>query len=150
MQGPNTNARTTPHEVAHQWFYALVGSDQGRDPWLDEGLATWAEAQVNGTYNTFRNMVVPAAGKGHLGESMVFWDQRRTSYYRSVYVQGLQALAALGLSTAAVDCALARYVAANAYRVATPFTLATALKTVAPNAEAVLERFGAQRVRPSS
>ena len=150
MQGPNTNARTTPHEVAHQWFYGLVGNDQGRDPWLDEGLATWAEAQINGTYGEFRDKSVPANGKGHLGEPMEFWDKRRGSYYRSVYVQGLQALASLGVSTAAVDCALARYVATNAYRVATPATLAAALRTVAPNAEDVLERFGAQRVRPTT
>ncbi len=27
------------HEVAHQWWYALVGSDSFRYPWLDEGLA---------------------------------------------------------------------------------------------------------------
>ena len=26
------------HEVAHQWFYALVGSDQINAPWLDEAL----------------------------------------------------------------------------------------------------------------
>ncbi len=27
------------HEVAHQWWYALVNSDPFRYPWLDEGLA---------------------------------------------------------------------------------------------------------------
>ena len=27
------------HEIAHQWWYALVGSDPYRYPWLDEGLA---------------------------------------------------------------------------------------------------------------
>ena len=42
MQGQNTLG-VTSHEVGHQWFYGLVGNDQGRDPWLDEGLATWAE-----------------------------------------------------------------------------------------------------------
>ncbi len=29
------------HEVAHQWWYNQVGSDQTRTPWLDEGLAEW-------------------------------------------------------------------------------------------------------------
>jgi len=29
------------HEVAHQWFYALVGNDQVDDPWLDEALAQY-------------------------------------------------------------------------------------------------------------
>jgi hypothetical protein len=146
MQGPNTNARTTPHEVAHQWFYSLVGNNQGRDPWLDEGLATWAEAQINGTYGAFRSRTIPADGRGHLGEPMTFWDHHSGSYYRSVYVQGLQALAALNVGTAAVDCALARYVAANAFRVATPAALTAALATVAPDAASVLARYGGQRL----
>ncbi|MBI4302107.1 MAG: M1 family metallopeptidase [Chloroflexi bacterium] len=29
------------HEIAHQWFYSLVGNDQVYEPWLDEALATW-------------------------------------------------------------------------------------------------------------
>jgi hypothetical protein len=35
----------TPHEAAHQWFYALVGNNQARDPWLDEALAQWSLAR---------------------------------------------------------------------------------------------------------
>ncbi len=27
------------HETAHQWFYGVVGNDQIRSPWMDEGLA---------------------------------------------------------------------------------------------------------------
>lgn len=30
------------HEIAHQWFYALVGSDGYNQPWQDEGLCQWA------------------------------------------------------------------------------------------------------------
>jgi hypothetical protein len=33
----------TVHEVAHQWFYGLIGDDQLHEPWLDEALATYAE-----------------------------------------------------------------------------------------------------------
>jgi hypothetical protein len=29
------------HEVAHQWFYALVGNDQIEEPWLDEAFANY-------------------------------------------------------------------------------------------------------------
>jgi virginiamycin B lyase len=30
------------HEVAHQWFYSVVGNDQVDEPWLDEALAQYA------------------------------------------------------------------------------------------------------------
>lgn len=142
MQGPRTLTRTLPHEIAHQYFYGLVGSDQGRDPWIDEGLASWAEAQVDGTYAAFRAKSIPAGGKNHVGEPMTFWDKQHGAYYRSVYVQTVQALAALGVSASQIDCALARFVATNAYRVATPNDVLAALETVAPNARAVLERYG--------
>lgn len=33
---------TVAHEVAHQWFYSVVGNDQLGEPWLDEGLAQYA------------------------------------------------------------------------------------------------------------
>ncbi len=32
------------HEVAHMWFYGMVGDSQFRDPWLDEAFATYAES----------------------------------------------------------------------------------------------------------
>ena len=36
---------TVAHEVAHQWFYNLVGDDQLDDPWLDESLTQFATLQ---------------------------------------------------------------------------------------------------------
>lgn len=30
------------HEIAHQWWYGMVGNDQIKEPWLDEGLANWS------------------------------------------------------------------------------------------------------------
>jgi len=36
------------HEVAHQWFYAQLGNDQQREPWLDEGLADFATRYLMG------------------------------------------------------------------------------------------------------
>ncbi|MEX2543088.1 MAG: M1 family metallopeptidase [Trueperaceae bacterium] len=32
---------TVVHEVAHQWFYSLVGNDQVSEPWLDESLTQY-------------------------------------------------------------------------------------------------------------
>jgi hypothetical protein len=33
---------TTAHEVAHQWWYNVVGNDVFDDPWMDEALATYS------------------------------------------------------------------------------------------------------------
>jgi hypothetical protein len=56
---------TTAHEVAHQWFYNLVGNDQVEQPWLDEAVtqyATWTyyrdrygETAADGFYQSFHN-----------------------------------------------------------------------------------------------
>ncbi|MBN1678723.1 MAG: M1 family metallopeptidase [Anaerolineae bacterium] len=32
------------HEMAHQWWYSLVGNDQITDPWMDEALAQFSVA----------------------------------------------------------------------------------------------------------
>jgi hypothetical protein len=144
MQGPGTGGRTTSHEVGHMWFYALVGNNQGRDPWLDEGLATWAEAMFEGTLASIRSRSIPAGARGHVGEPMTYWAPRQGDYYEGVYVQGAQALAAAG-EQGLVDCALRHYVAANAHRVARPRDLLAALELVVPGATGRLAPYG---VRP--
>jgi peptidase M1-like protein len=30
------------HELAHQWWYGIVGDDEYEDPWIDEGFAQWS------------------------------------------------------------------------------------------------------------
>ncbi len=35
-------AVTVAHEVAHQWWYSLVGNDVFAEPWLDEALSTYS------------------------------------------------------------------------------------------------------------
>lgn len=140
MQGPGTIGRTTPHEVGHQWFYALVGNDQGRDPVLDEGLATWAESRADADRGVLAEDV-PAGAEGRAGAPMTYWESHRSSYYRGVYVQGAQALAALG-DPDRVDCALRRYVAEQAFAIARPADLIGALATGFPDAPATVGRFG--------
>jgi hypothetical protein len=34
----------TAHEVAHQWWYGVVGNDQADNPWLDESLTNYSAA----------------------------------------------------------------------------------------------------------
>lgn len=141
MQGPGSSGRTTPHEVAHQWFYGLVGNHQGRDPWLDEGIATYAEGRFEGTLDSMAAKAIPASGQGRAGEPMTFWEGHQDAYYRSVYVQTAAALGSLGPADQ-VDCALAHYVARNAHRIATPRDLLDSLAPFFPDVEAQLAPYG--------
>jgi hypothetical protein len=141
MLGPFTEGDVTTHEVGHMWFYGLVGNDQGRDPWLDEGITTWAEARQQRTLADYTAQDIPRIAEGHLGEAMSFWTLRPLYYQDGVYTQGAQALAALG-PPEMVDCALRVYVAQNAYRIATPADLVAAASSVFPDAHETLARFG--------
>ena len=140
MQGPNTIG-VTSHEVGHQWFYGLVGNDQGRDPWLDEGLASWAEARFENRLERFKARVIPPVAKNKVGEPMPFWADKRQTYTDGVYIQGAQALAALG-EPDLVDCALRVFVAVNAHRIARQSDLVAAAGAVFPNAAATLTAYG--------
>ena len=72
---------------------------------------------------------------------MTYWEPRQSSYYAGVYVQGAQALAALGPPDL-VDCALRVYAAVDAYRIARPADLVRALRTVFPDPASLLAPFG--------
>lgn len=141
MEGPGSSGRTTSHEIAHQWFYGLVGNDQARDPWLDEGLASWGEARYEATLDEFTSTVMPPAAAGHLGAPMTYWSAQPAAYYAGVYVQGVKALAAFN-DPDLVDCALRTYVAVFAHRIAKPADLLAALAAAFPDARAVLAPFG--------
>ena len=46
------------HEIAHQWFYSLVGNDEIDDPWLDEAFATY---MIYAYYRDVRPDLAPGA-----------------------------------------------------------------------------------------
>jgi hypothetical protein len=144
--GAGIATRHLVHEVGHQWFYGLVGNDQYRDPWLDEGLTNYAEARVDNRVAGDRSLPIPAGGAGHTGESMAYWVAHRPIYFRSVYVQGTQLLGAIADDLGgyrALDCGLARYVRDRAYTVARPGALAAAItEQTGKDEAAAFARFG--------
>lgn len=129
------------HEVAHQWFYGLVGNDQARDPWLDESFATYAESLVNGTSGRYLDSLSTA---GRVGAGMSHWAVHPDRYFATVYAKGAAALLTARRSggEARFDAALRCYVARSAHAVADPADVAFALAGV-PAAVAVLRRAGA-------
>lgn len=54
------------HEIAHQWWFGLVGSDQALEPWLDEALCVYSEA-------VFYKYIYP--------NSLDWWWQFRVNYF---------------------------------------------------------------------
>ena len=44
------------HEAAHQWWYAQVGNDQVREPWVDEALATYTSGFAMRAWGLFEEL----------------------------------------------------------------------------------------------
>jgi hypothetical protein len=114
------------HEVAHQWFYGMVGNSQFRDPWLDEAFASWAEAVVDPDSGLISEEAL--ALPGPVGAAMDQYESSR-SYMRLVYDKGgaalLAAQRAVGdeVFAAAIRC----YVDDAAWSIATPTDVYRAL-----------------------
>lgn len=129
------------HEVAHMWFYGMVGNSQFRDPWLDEAFATWAEALVN---PSSAEDLEPALGVvGDVGDAMDAFRNRR-QYGARVYGKGGAALleARERAGAEAFDAAMRCYVDSSAWTIATPEDVAEALADL-PEALDVLTEAGA-------
>ena len=129
----------TVHEVAHQWFYAMVGNSQARDPWLDEAFASWAEEEVDGTSND-AGLRIP----GEVGDSTTDYGADEQTYYSVTYAKGAAAITAARRAAGAAkfDAAIRCYVNANAWRIAQPKDLAVQLAGL-PAAVKVLQDAGA-------
>lgn len=67
------------HEIAHQWFYGVVGNDQTTNPFLDEAMAEFLTRSWFG----FRGSNCAIS---RLDKSM--YDYSPSCYYEQVYVQG--------------------------------------------------------------
>ncbi|HVF04576.1 MAG TPA: M1 family aminopeptidase [Frankiaceae bacterium] len=115
-----------PHELAHLWFYGLVGNDQGDHPWLDESFASYAEGLVNRASGD--EFVATASAGGAVGRPMSHWDEDEENYGRLVYAKGggMLLVSRAEVGAAAFDKMLRCYVNKNAHRVATPEDVRTA------------------------
>ncbi|MGM0719067.1 MAG: M1 family aminopeptidase [Actinomycetota bacterium] len=142
-----TRPSLAAHEIAHSWFYALVGNDQARDPWLDEAFTTWAQALVADQRDLYRiGSFGPGDVAGPIGAPMSFWDSRDgfTDLVDGVYDQGAAALFAGRDAVGAqrFDAAVRAYVEANAHRVAAPADVERAFADL-PQVLDVLREHGA-------
>jgi hypothetical protein len=85
------------HEIAHQWWYSLVGNDHAMEPWLDEALSTYSErlffednypANISWWWQFRIDYFKP---KGYIDGSIYQYGSFR-SYTDTVYFQGARFL----------------------------------------------------------
>lgn len=127
------------HEIAHMWFYGMVGNSQFRDPWLDEAFASYAELLVDDPNADTSDLDIT----GDIGASMGDFPDTE-DYFAVVYGKGRAALTAAreAAGADAFDAALRCYINANAWQIAVPDDVATALADL-PAAEGILDDAGA-------
>lgn len=127
----------TAHEVAHQWWYSLVGNDQTRYPWLDESLTQYSlglyygnvygiESQINafaGYEQTWRNSRDMPIGLSPSNYS-------NTTYWTIVYNKGALFFDRLSTDFGEVAFieALSNYFNIYRYEIVTPIDLQTVLE----------------------
>ena len=75
-------------EIAHQWWYGMVGNDQLQEPWLDEGLANWSAYQF---LHEMQGQALPVPAKRNkpvnLGKGLAQMHSQQ-DYYLTAYRGG--------------------------------------------------------------
>ena len=114
------------HEVAHQWFYGLVGSDQAREPFTDEAVADFVTRYILSSRRG------SACSNRELDHSIYYYSS--ACYYETIYIQGGNLLntARTRMGSTAFWAALRGYVADNRYRLVGTDTLLEALDDATP------------------
>ncbi|GAA1697959.1 M1 family metallopeptidase [Kribbella yunnanensis] len=113
------------HEVAHQWWYGIVGNNEYADPWLDESFATYATDVFEDNH---RVGCWPGTLPVAITRDMGYWGAHDSSYGTFVYTYGSCMLHELErlIGTPVMDRLLASYAKANWHGVVTPADFKTA------------------------
>ena len=119
------NVETLYHEIAHQWFYFLVGNDENKEPWLDEGFASFssnlcleaAGDQAALSWNFYKNVAERYPGYAVNTSA----DKMSYLYYDISYLRGAHFLAELMKIMGRDDflCAISEYCHTYVNKIAT-------------------------------
>lgn len=90
----------TAHEVAHQWFYGVVGNDIFNEPWLDEAFAQYSGTLVEEDWagpaafaRTYDRQIARRAARTKLPAGLSIYQYGTwNTYYAAVYGRGAQFL----------------------------------------------------------
>ncbi|HWQ04493.1 MAG TPA: M1 family metallopeptidase [Longilinea sp.] len=140
----NLLATVLTHEVAHQWWFNLVGNDVQRNPWQDEALATvsallyfdkYNRAYMNGTIQYFQNTVqefeaTPGSELFQIGNPLSTFHDEPRAYSTIVYRKGALFLWELRnkIGAQAFDQALQDYFQQNEFQLVQPDALLRAFE----------------------
>jgi hypothetical protein len=139
VQTPD-DPQVVTHELAHQWWYGLVGDDQWSSPWLDESFAEFSSRRLpDSVVHSDRlrcNLSNPVRPFGQLPltASMTRWDRHSGWYYSEVYLGGTCALRSLehDLGPGAMSTFLRSYVQAHRWGIVTTADFVDSLRRFAP------------------
>jgi len=134
----------TAHEVAHQWWFALVGSDQVDEPWLDEALTQYstmlyyeriygAERARSVRYGEFEQVHRNLKRRGRdLPVGLPAQEYPAELYWQVVYDKGALYFHALRETVGDESFfeILRTYYQDNRYRIATPDSFLAAVENV--------------------
>ena len=136
------------HEIAHQWWYAGVGNDQGVVPFMDEALATYSEflyfeefyPSIADQWWGFR--VNQYTTTDNTDITVYDYTQWRP-YINAAYLQGVRMLHAVRteIGDDAFSAWLNTYYTENVNTIATPMTLWAALGNAYVLAEPILTQY---------
>jgi aminopeptidase N len=124
---PSGNLRyLVTHEIAHQWFYGIVGNDQAREPFADEAATDFVARRVLGLRRGSR------CATDDLDRTIYRYPA--TCYYEVVYIQGGNLLdnARRKMGSAAFWQALRVYLADERWGISHTRTLLDALDAGTP------------------
>jgi Peptidase family M1 domain len=85
------------HEVAHQWFYGLIGDDELSDPWLDEAFATYLPLEASETMpvDHAADSALAPPGPGPAVDQSIEDFPSEGAYANAIYARGGRFLAEL-------------------------------------------------------
>jgi hypothetical protein len=103
------------HELAHEWWYALISNDQAQAPWLDEAFASYAEEAAGAQDRPWCRRSGPGAQL--VTRDIAFFRRRDFDGYGAVYSEGACLLDLLRrrMGRAVFDTALRDYALSNRY-----------------------------------
>jgi aminopeptidase N len=120
------------HELAHEWWYALISNDQAEAPWLDEAFASYAERAAGAS---------PGSGCRRPGRSArlvtrgtAFFRERGFAEYGAIYFEGACLLDLLRerMGAGRFDAALRAYAIDHRYGWSTAATFRAAMDAASP------------------